>query len=338
MIAEQLKRFFAISLSIIFFAASVDAGQMPERANPTPPNLISELKAKDAATRRAAATELGAIRARDAVRPLINALADADSSVREAVAFALGQIVAVHAVEPLTRRLSDKVPEVRAAAAFALGMIGDRKSIDKLSDLLSDDNPMMRSAGAFALGLIQDEEAVDELIPLLDDDSFDVRYDAVWALGQIAHPSADEHLRAALVTFDSMRASDEQREAFRQAVQYSLDSLRTEQHARASKSRPRRTTGVVELNRYDNSSRPLSILQMARPVATERALRAKASGTVNVRVLVEASGRPVRAYVTRRIGYGLDQRAVETVMQYKFDPAMLTGLPQSTWVDLEVKF
>jgi TonB family protein len=278
------------------------------------------------------------MRARDAVRPLINALSDADSGVREAVAFALGQIVAVNAVEPLTRRLADKVPEVRVAAAFALGMIGDRKSIDNLSELLNDSNPIIRSAGAFALGLMQDEAAVDELITLLDDDSFDVRYDAVWALGQIAHPAADEHLRAALVTFDALRASDEQREAFRQAVQYSLDSLRTEQHLRASKSRSRRTTGVVELNRYDNSSRPLSILQTARPVATERALRAKASGTVSVRVLVEASGRPVRAYVTRRIGYGLDQRAVETVMQYKFDPATQTGLPQSTWVDLEIKF
>jgi hypothetical protein len=57
-----------------------------------------------------------------------------------------------------------------------------------------------------------------------------------------------------------------------------------------------------------------------------------------VRVLVEASGRAVRAYVTRRLGYGLDQRAIEAVLQYRFDPAIEAGLPQTSWVDLDVKF
>ncbi len=338
MLSSRSKSLFTILLLALLVAVPIDAGQTPVRTQPTPKRLFSELKAKDAVTRRVAANELGAIRARDAVRPLIDALSDADSSVREAAAFALGQIVAVSATDQLMRRLADKDPEVRAAAAYALGMIGDRKSLDKISDLLDDDDPTVRAAGAFALGLIQDEGAVDELIGLLDDDSFDVRYDTVWALGQIGAPEADEHLRASLISLDVLRMSDGQREAFRQAVQFSLDALRTEQHARAVTSRPRRATGTVEPNRYDNATRPLSIRQTARPAATEKALRVKATGTVGVRVLVEASGRPVRAYVTRRVGHGLDQRAIEAVMQYRFDPATQKGLPQTTWVDLDIKF
>ncbi len=75
-----------------------------------------------------------------------------------------------------------------------------------------------------------------------------------------------------------------------------------------------------------------------RAATTERALKAKVSGKVKLRVLVGADGRVVRAYVTRRLGYGLDQRAVEAVLQYKFDSEMQAGLPQTTWIDLEIRF
>jgi hypothetical protein len=29
---------------------------------------------------------------------------------------------------------------------------------------------------------------------------------------------------------------------------------------------------------------------------------------------------------------------VEAVLQYRFDPELLGGLPQTTWIDMEVKF
>src|SRR3982751_3682015 len=51
-----------------------------------------------------------------------------------------------------------------------------------------------------------------------------------------------------------------------------------------------------------------------------------------------APSSPARAYVIRRLGYGLDQRAVEAALQYRFEAATQNGLPQSTWVDVEVKF
>ena len=129
-------------------------------------------------------------------------------------------------------------------------------------------------------------------------------------------------------------------EAFRQTAQNTLESLRTEEKAQAAPApRPRRATGVVpESNRYSTVTRLVSIRQTARAVPSERAVRARLTGSVGLRVLVAADGRAARAYVIRRLGSGLDQRAVEAILQYKFDPAMLSGLPQATWVDLDVKF
>jgi TonB family protein len=80
------------------------------------------------------------------------------------------------------------------------------------------------------------------------------------------------------------------------------------------------------------------VRQEVRPPKTDKAFRARENGAVELRVLVGADGRAVRAYVTRRLGYGLDQRAVEAAMLYKFDPAMEGGLPQTAWVDLKIRF
>lgn len=314
-------------------------GQTRVKPAPAPARLLSELRSKDHQVRRDAANELGAIRARGAVRALVEALSDRESTVREAAAFALGQITDPATTGLLIPLLADSNADVRASAAFALGMIGNRKALEALSYALGDSNSEVRSSAIFALGLMQDEEAVDEIIEALDDSSFDVRYDAVWALGQIGEPDAEAHLRGSLVTLDLLKIDDTWREAYRQAVQNSLESLRTEAHATAPAggvSRPRRATGVVSENRYASPTRPIGVRQLVKPALTESAMGAKASGPVKLRVLVGADGRAVRAYVTRRAGYGLERRAVEAVLQYRFDPELLGGLPQTSWIDMEV--
>ncbi len=330
-------------LFVAAFASEVCVAFAPaqESAKPqaTPPRLLSDLKSKKAETRRAAANQLGAIRARDSVRPLIAALADADIGVREAAAFALGQIADPTASLPLTRALADKNTEVRATAAFALGMIGERKSIQALSEALQDEEAAVRSAAATALGLMQDPQAVDELIAMLNDSSFDVRYDAIWALGYIGEPDAVEHLNAALLNVSSLQVSDELREAFRQNAQNALESLRTTEYVERTRSRivepPDRSS---EPKPYATTTSPATIQESAQAAATERAAQAKLQGVVTLKVLVGADGRAVRAYVTRRLGYGLDHRAVESILQYRFTPAKQGGLPQTTWMNIDVKF
>lgn len=326
---------------LIFILTACAKARAQGKPGTAPARLLSELRSKDKSDRRDAANQLGAMRARGAVRALVEALSDKEAVVREAAAFALGQIADPAATGLLIPLLADADADVRAATAFALGMIGDRKALQALSYALGDPDPEVRSSAIFALGLMQDEGAVDEIVDALDDSSFDVRYDAVWALGQIGEPDAEDHLRGSLVTLDLLHVDDSWREAFRQAVQNSLENLRTAAHAIAATgapSRPRRATGVVRENRYSRPTRPLAVRQSVRAASTESAMRAKASGSVKLRVLVGADGRAVRAYVTRRRGHGLDRRAVETVMQYRFDPELLGGLPQTTWIDMEVKF
>ncbi|MFY9554014.1 MAG: TonB family protein, partial [Blastocatellia bacterium] len=206
---------------------------------------------------------------------------------------------------------------------------------------IGDPDPYVRSSAIVALGLMQDQGAVDEIIEALDDSSFDVRYDAVWALGQIGEPDAEDHLRGTLATLDLLRIDDSLRETYRQAVMNSLESLRTEAHARAAAGGPtraRRATGIVRDDRYANRTRALIVLQTARAASTATALQTRISGQVRLRVLVGADGRVVRAYVIRRLGHGLDRRAVQAILQYKFDPEMRSGLPQTSWIDMEVKF
>ena len=329
---------FRSSILSLIVAALLCGEQAPAQApSKAPARLLSDLKSKDADVRRDAAQQLGGMRARNAVRALVEALSDKEARVREASAFALGQITDQAATSLLVPLLADKDVSVRASAAFALGMIGERKAGKALSYALGDPEAEVRSSVLVAMGLMQDEEGVDEIIDALDDESFDVRYDAVWALGQIGEPDAEERLRGALVRMDALGLAGLQREAFRLAVQDSLARLRTMENGSPS-GRPRRATGIVKDTRYAEPSRPLVVRQEVRPPTTEKAFRARVSGAVELRVLVGADGRTVRAYVTRRLGYGLDQRAVEAAMQYKFDSAMESGLPQTTWVDLKIRF
>ncbi|HSO76045.1 MAG TPA: TonB family protein [Blastocatellia bacterium] len=336
---KESKITFTLSLvgSLLVFATLAAHGVSQEVPKPAPARLLSDLRSKDSDVRRDAAHQLGGMRALHAVRSLVEALSDKEAKVREASAFALGQIADPAATSLLVPLLADKEEKVRASAAFALGMIGERKARQALSYALGDREPEVRSSVLVAMGLMQDDEGVDEIIGALDDESFDVRYDAVWALGQIGEPDAEERLRGALVSMDALGVAGSQREAFRLAVQDSLERLRTAEHA-VSSGRPRRATGIVTDSRYARSTRPLAVRHEVKPPATEKALRARIRGSVELRVLVGADGRTVRAYVTRRLGYGLDQRAVEAAMQYRFDPAVVDGLPQTTWIDLKIRF
>jgi TonB family protein len=332
------KSTFVGAILWMMVCAWLAIGQTPVKPAPVPARLLGELKSPEPDKRRLAADELGETRNREAVPMLIAALADKEASVREAAAFALGQITDPRAVAPLTRALIDKDADVRASMAFALGMIGDRKSGQTLSNLLDDASSTVRAAAVAAMGMMQDEEGVDELIDMLNDSSFDVRYDAAWALGQLNEADAIEPLRAAMTAIDRLPVETSLREEFRLQAQTSIERIQA-QDAGYTPTRPRKTTGgVVANNRYSNESNPAAIRKVIHLLPTEKARAAQLSGSVKIKVLVAADGRPARAYVTKRLGSGLDQRAIEAVLQYKFEPAMLSGLPQTGWVYLEVKF
>jgi TonB family protein len=75
------------------------------------------------------------------------------------------------------------------------------------------------------------------------------------------------------------------------------------------------------------------------PSYTNEARAAKINGSVVLQVVVTAEGHAENISVLRKLGYGLDQSAIETVKNWQFQPAKGSdGNPVSTIVPVEVTF
>ena len=75
------------------------------------------------------------------------------------------------------------------------------------------------------------------------------------------------------------------------------------------------------------------------PLYTDEARKVKVQGAVTLRVLVGADGHAAQIHVARGVGYGLDERAVESVRGWRFAPARdaaRRALP--VWITIEVVF
>jgi protein TonB len=75
------------------------------------------------------------------------------------------------------------------------------------------------------------------------------------------------------------------------------------------------------------------------PIYTDEARNVKMQGTVTLRVLVGTDGRATEIRVMRGVGYGLEERAVQTVRGWKFTPAHdAARRPIAVWVTIEAVF
>jgi protein TonB len=86
------------------------------------------------------------------------------------------------------------------------------------------------------------------------------------------------------------------------------------------------------------SIRPPSVLFQVEPEFSEEARKAKFSGNVQIYLWVDEHGNPSHIRVTRGIGMGLDEKAVEAVRQYKFRPATQNGKPVKVDLYVDVMF
>jgi protein TonB len=75
------------------------------------------------------------------------------------------------------------------------------------------------------------------------------------------------------------------------------------------------------------------------PTYTDEARHGKVQGAVTLQVLVGADGRAQDVRIVKGIGFGLDERAVETVRGWKFIPAR-DGAKRAVpaWVTVEAVF
>jgi TonB family protein len=74
------------------------------------------------------------------------------------------------------------------------------------------------------------------------------------------------------------------------------------------------------------------------PEYSEEARKAKYQGVVVLWLVVGPDGRPRDMRVQRSLGMGLDQKAVEAVKQWKFEPATKDGKPVAVQINVEVNF
>jgi TonB family protein len=83
---------------------------------------------------------------------------------------------------------------------------------------------------------------------------------------------------------------------------------------------------------------PPTVLSSVDPEYSDEARRAKYTGIVVVSLIVDPQGNPQHVQVVRRLGMGLDEKAIEAVRQYKFKPAMFQGRAVPVEVNIEVNF
>jgi TonB family protein len=85
-------------------------------------------------------------------------------------------------------------------------------------------------------------------------------------------------------------------------------------------------------------SKPVLVFQPEAEFSDE-ARRAKYQGVCIVDMIVDAQGNPQNVHVTRTLGMGLDEKAMEAVRKYKFKPAMKDGkTPVAVEISVEVDF
>lgn len=99
----------------------------------------------------------------------------------------------------------------------------------------------------------------------------------------------------------------------------------------------------------DHDVRPPKVLYAPNPEFTDKARRKKLGGTCVLSTLVDVQGNPQDIQVVRSIAEGLDpklrsaavsldQSAMKTLRQYRFQPATLQGKPVLYRLKLEVDF
>jgi periplasmic protein TonB len=82
---------------------------------------------------------------------------------------------------------------------------------------------------------------------------------------------------------------------------------------------------------------PVPILTFP-PQFSEEAKRTGTVGECMVQVVIDGEGFPTVLRVVRPIGSGLDEKAIEAVMRYRFKPGMLDGMPVPVYMTVAVNF
>ncbi len=96
--------------------------------------------------------------------------------------------------------------------------------------------------------------------------------------------------------------------------------------------------GENEVFKIGKNVKPPHAVYQPDPEYSEKARQARIEGVVLVQAIVTPEGTVARVKMERVIGYGLDQKAIDAVCQWKFDPATKDGKPVAIPITVEISF
>ncbi len=80
------------------------------------------------------------------------------------------------------------------------------------------------------------------------------------------------------------------------------------------------------------------LIRKVEPEYTQEARAAKLAGTVQMLVTIGEDGSTSDFQVTQGLGLGLDQKAIDAVKQWHFQPGTKQGLPVPVIATIQVNF
>jgi TonB family protein len=80
------------------------------------------------------------------------------------------------------------------------------------------------------------------------------------------------------------------------------------------------------------------VLYAPDPEFSEEARKAKYQGTVVLWLIVGRDGLTHDIRLQRTLGMGLDEKAVEAIRRWRFEPARKDGVPVAVQINVEVNF
>jgi len=83
---------------------------------------------------------------------------------------------------------------------------------------------------------------------------------------------------------------------------------------------------------------PPRVIYQIDPEFSEEARKAKYQGTCTLMLVVDTAGRPTNIRVASSLGMGLDEKAIEAVKKWRFEPSMKDGHPVNVEIAVEVEF
>jgi TonB family protein len=107
--------------------------------------------------------------------------------------------------------------------------------------------------------------------------------------------------------------------------------------AEGTNQAPGRGPGMGLDRMADGITRP-KLIHSEEAEFSDEARRNRIEGTVLVSFTVSEQGLPIHLRVVKSIGYGLDEKAIQSVSQYRFQPAMKDGKPVPAPMSVEVSF